>query len=363
MKYKPDWPEAAERWSLLWAGKHKGRPVMVVTAPRENGTAAIPVPPSPDPEGFWLEPDFVVRRASALLANTSWLGEAIPSYLFMGGWVTMAHDSTPRFPDDLSTIWFETTALNLDRPPKFVLDFNNPWLRKYERLHRAALAAAGRDDFLVGSLSALPGNDMLALMMGTESFLLNLADNPAWMREAILQLGRNWATLRKYFAKLTAATHDFPYGNAGWAPFWGPKPFTFWQSDISCMISPEMYKQLILPELEEVGKAFERVWYHLDGPDAVQHLPTICSQDYVRVVQYVPGGGCLPNGPAYLDLYKKIQQAGRIVHVNVPAKNVEPLLRELDPGLLCLQVHCHNEREARELLAAAERWTAARTPA
>ena len=90
MKYKPDWPETAERWALLWAGKHQGRPVMVVTAPRKNGAETISVPPCPGPEGFWLDPDFVVPRAPASLAKTAWLGEAIPSYLFMGGWVTMA---------------------------------------------------------------------------------------------------------------------------------------------------------------------------------------------------------------------------------------------------------------------------------
>jgi hypothetical protein len=84
----------------------------------------------------------------------------------------------------------------------------------------------------------------------------------------------------------------------------------------------------------------------------------ICSREYVRVVQYVPGAGCAPNGPAYLDLYRKIQDAGRIVHIALPPEQVEPVIRALDPGLLCLQVRCQSEEEGRQLLAAAERWTA-----
>jgi hypothetical protein len=248
---------------------------------------------------------------------------------------------------------------DLERPPEFVLDLDNPWIRKYERLLGAVLDVAGRDDFLVGSASGLPSNDMLALMMGTENFLLALADYPEWMRAAIGQLANNWAAIKKRIRSRVAATNDFSYGVAGWAPFWGPHPFVSWQSDVSCMVSPEMYEQFILPDLDLAGNEFGKVWYHLDGPDAIKHLPSILSRVFVRVVQYVPGTGSEPNGPAYLDLYRKIQVAGRIVHINLPAGNVEPLVRELDPGLLCLHVHCQKEQEAEELLAAAQRWTAA----
>ena len=33
MKYKPDWPEAQERLTALWAGQCTGRPCLSVTAP------------------------------------------------------------------------------------------------------------------------------------------------------------------------------------------------------------------------------------------------------------------------------------------------------------------------------------------
>ena len=360
MKYKPDWPEAAERWSLLWEGKHKGRPAMVVTAPRAEGATRLPVPACSEPERYWLDSAYVIPRALNSLSGTAWLGEAVPSFLFMGGWVTMAHQCAPIFPDDLGTIWFEPMAFDLDRPPEFVLDSDNPWLCKYERLLDAILNIAGRDDFMVGGHCALPGNDMLPLMMGTENFLVALAESPEWIEAAIGQLASNWAAIKKRIRERVSASHDFPYGVAGWAPFWGPQPFAFWQSDVSCMVSPAMYEQFILPDLDVAGNAFGKVWYHLDGAGAVKHLPAILSRDFVRVVQYVTGAGSEPNGPAYLDLYRAIQAAGRIVHVGLPAENVEPLVRELDPGLLCLHVYCKDEQEARELLDAAPRWTAAR---
>ena len=138
-----------------------------------------------------------------------------------------------------------------------------------------------------------------------------------------------------------------------------PEPYAAMQSDISCMLSPEMYEQFVVPELDLVGRAFGNVWYHLDGQDAFQHLPRLLSLPYLRVVQFTPRADTAPNGPAHLDLYRKIQAAGKIVHIALPPENVEPLVRQLDPGLLCLDTGCRSIAEGEALLEAARRWTAA----
>ncbi|MDD5679093.1 MAG: hypothetical protein PHW60_14060 [Kiritimatiellae bacterium] len=66
------------------------------------------------------------------------------------------------------------------------------------------------------------------------------------------------------------------------------------------------------------------------------------------------------SGPAHLDLYRKIQAAGKIAHIQLPAENVEPLCKILDPALLMMQTGCKSVREADELLASAVRWTRGR---
>jgi hypothetical protein len=104
------------------------------------------------------------------------------------------------------------------------------------------------------------------------------------------------------------------------------------------------------------------MWYHLDGQGSERHLPALLSRDYLRVIQWVPAPNQGPNGPAHFDLYRQVQAAGRIVHITLPKGNVESVIRELDPTLLCLEVNCRSVREADELLAAAKRWTRARAP-
>jgi hypothetical protein len=121
-----------------------------------------------------------------------------------------------------------------------------------------------------------------------------------------------------------------------------------------------MFDRFVLPELELYAREFGALWYHLDGGDARQHLPRLLSMPRLRVLQYTPAPFEPPNGPDHLDFYRRVQAAGKIVHISVDAKDVEPLARGLDPSLLMLHTSCRTEQEGRELLADAVRWTAAR---
>ncbi|OPZ86089.1 MAG: hypothetical protein BWY76_01107 [bacterium ADurb.Bin429] len=183
-----------------------------------------------------------------------------------------------------------------------------------------------------------------------------LIERPEWVREAIIAMARERVTLFNHFYDLAAPVHAFPYGNAQWMAFWAPERYIATQSDVSCMLSPAMFDEFILPELDIYGESFGAMWYHLDGSRAFQHLPTLLSRPYMRVMQFVPEPDVPPNGPDWLDLYRRIQHAGIIVHIQVAPANVEPLVKALDPTLLCLDTQCGSVDEAEMLLADAVRW-------
>ena len=355
MKYKPNWPEAQEHLTALWNHKFIDRPCIAVTAP--NGKQ-WPGPILRKVEDKWLDPDFIVRRAIAAFETTYYGGEAIPSTLNLAIWVSNTYGATPHFPAE--TIWFEPIEVDWDHPPTFELNWDDPYFHKYMAIHKALLQAAGKDNFLVGGGGGMPANDMLAFVIGTENVLLAMAERPEWTRQTILKLTKNWIALTRRFQEVSKQTNDFWYGPAGWMPFWAPEAFAVTQSDISCMISAEMYDRFIVPELELIAQAFNNIWYHLDGQSAFQHLPRLLSLPYMKVIQFTAEAGTPPNGPAYLEFYKKIQAAGKIVHIALPAENVEPLCKALDPALLMMQTGCKSIREADELLASAVRWTRGR---
>jgi hypothetical protein len=349
MKYKPDWEDAKKRLTALWNHEVLDRPCIAVTAP--NGKNGDPPPPPAAPQQKWLDPDWVCKDIYARLENTWWGGEAVPSYLLMGGWVQCL-GGTPQF--DLRTIWFEQIDIDFNKPSPFRYEDGDIWIKAYTELYKAVADMAGKDDFLVGKPGGLPANDLLSMLMGTESFIFALVDHPEWMHEAIILGAREQLRIRRQLEELIRGKHDFWYGNAGWMPFWAPEEYTTTQSDVSCMLSPDMFEQFIVPELDIYGEAYGALWYHLDGGDAQQHLPRLLSLPYLKVVQYVPAPAEPPNGPDHLELYRTIQAAGRIVHIQVSREQVEPLLKALDPALLMLQTQCDSITEGEELLEAVE---------
>jgi hypothetical protein len=119
-----------------------------------------------------------------------------------------------------------------------------------------------------------------------------------------------------------------------------------------------MFDRFVVPELDVYGSDGGALWYHLDGGDARQHLPRLLSLPYMRVVQYTPAPCEPPNGPAHLPMYRQIQAAGKIIHIELPRQNVEPLLRELDPGLLMLQTYCPSRADGERLLEQSAGWAA-----
>jgi len=354
MRYIADWTEAQRRLTALWYGERLDRPCISVRAPHavENPTL---VPAPVDNEARWLDPAYRVASALHGMESTWWGGEAIPSSLLMANWV-ICLGGTPCF--DPGTIWFETREVDFTQPSPFRHDPDCSWMRKYRALLLAMGKAAGQDDFLVGKPGGLPANDLLSMHMGTEAFMFALMDEPEWMAEAILTGAQDQLQARQELtALLRAQGHQYWYGNAGWMTFWAPEPFNATQSDVSCMLSAEMFDRFVVPELDVHGEEHGALWYHLDGGDARQHLPRLLSLPYLRVIQYVPAP-CEPaNGPGHLEMYRQIQAAGKIVHIEVSRQNVEPLVRELDPALLMLDTWCPTRAEGEQLLEESVAWT------
>ena len=350
MHYKPDWETTKARLEALWNGTIAGRPCMAVTAPQAGGGKSPAAPANP--EDRWLNQDWIIAHLHAGLSSTWWGGEAIPSYLLMAGWLVSA-GGKPHFSQE--TIWFDTFEVDFQKPSPFTIEEKDPWILKHRKLYQAvARESAGK--FFLGHPLMLPANDLLSMHMGTTHFLMALMDEPAWMRTAILQAARDQHEERLRLQAEAKKWTPYWYGNAGWMAFWTPKPFASTQSDVSCMLSPELFEQFVVPELDFMGNALGAMWYHLDGYDARQHLPRSLSLPYMRVIQYTPTPSEPPNGPAHLDFYKTIQKAGRIVHIELSAENLVQLAGKLDPALLMLNTSCASESEGRALLKKAECW-------
>ena len=142
-----------------------------------------------------------------------------------------------------------------------------------------------------------------------------------------------------------------------WMGIWSLTPAIDLQCDFSCMISPAMFDDLFLPALREQTERVDRTIYHLDGPDAVRHLDSLLSLPRLTGIQWVPGAGAPPMSD-WVDLLRKILDAGKLLYITCAANEVEFLLDRLPhPGLL-LETACGSREEADELVRNVARWSA-----
>jgi hypothetical protein len=192
------------------------------------------------------------------------------------------------------------------------------------------------------------------LLRGPSEFLIELAEKPARCVERMLEAFELYLENFEYLRSVVDARQSGCV--YGWPGIWHPTFVKPTQSDMSCMISGAMFDLYVMPELDGLGERYGCIWYHLDGPGAIRHLPRLLSRPYIQAIQYVPGDGAEPNGPAWLDLYREVQTAGRCLDLSVPPEHVEFLIRRLRPEGVMLRTRADSPEKADELLDAAVGW-------
>jgi hypothetical protein len=138
---------------------------------------------------------------------------------------------------------------------------------------------------------------------------------------------------------------------------WSELPATDLQSDFSCMISPQMFREHFLPFIEEQTRMVCRTVYHLDGPGAIKHMDALLELPHLDGIQWVPGAGAAPMSE-WVPLLRRIQEGGKLVHASCGLEEVETLVRELEPEGLFISTSAPSPEEADDLLRHVQRWTA-----
>jgi 5-methyltetrahydrofolate--homocysteine methyltransferase len=116
------------------------------------------------------------------------------------------------------------------------------------------------------------------------------------------------------------------------------------------MISPAMFRDLVLPSLTREAAFLGRVSYHLDGPGEVPHADMICSIPDVQIIQWTPGAGEPESwDEKWYPLYKRIIDHGKKILIFYTADEglVRKLYSKFPAKEFCLTMHARSEKEAR----------------
>jgi hypothetical protein len=94
----------------------------------------------------------------------------------------------------------------------------------------------------------------------------------------------------------------------------------------------------------------------VDGVGNFAHVDALCELPRLQALQILPGAG-KPSPLHYLEVLKKVQAAGKNLHISIKAEEVRAALEQLSARGLFIVTRCETEDQARALLKNAEKWS------
>ncbi len=330
------------------------RPVVQVTAPKPPAER-IPPPPGKhyeSQEARWTDVEAVVARADVDLRNTYFAGEAVPVFFPNLGPEILANmlGCDVRFGED--TTWSVPLIRDWNQPWRDLkIDPDDRWLEVLLRMTRLGLEV-GHGHWLTGITDIHAGGDLLAALRDPQNLCLDLLDCPENVKELIRITEPAWYEVYEAQYRLMRA---FGQGTTTWLSVYSPERYYPSSNDFSCMIGVEAFREFFLDELRREWKWLDHNLYHLDGPGAIRHLDALLAEPDLHGIQWVPGAG---SGPAvqWVDLLRRIQEAGKCIHFSVASHEIDDLMEHLRPEGMMLSTTVDAPDEADALVRKVVGW-------
>jgi hypothetical protein len=330
MLNKPDWDETKDRFRAFWAGRSIGRPLLDIRTRREQPLEELePESPPADPAAKYTDIRQSVIRERNRCRSHAFLGEAFPFVdlymvpcamaLFQGCEPVFEWDTAWHRPC-VTRGWSEFGALRFDP--------SNRWWRLHLELLKAARDVAG-DEILISMPDLLENVDVLSLMRGVQEFCYDLVDERDLVRDYVRQLDDLYF---RYNDALYAAVRDDAGGSCSVVfNLWSPGRIGKLQCDFSAMMSPDQFREFVVPSIRRLVPRFEHAFYHLDGKDCIKHIEAILGIEQIRVIQWTPGAGQAGVlDETWYPLFDRIRGAGRGLWLGVSGASLREMVQRAE---------------------------------
>ncbi len=353
MSFPDNWDETRRRFAAWWRGELEGSCILQVTAPAGEGPRHEVLEDRVELARHWTDVDYIVDRNERRVASTYYAGDAFPVVSpFLGPVIHTAFLGCELCFVDARSGWQKPLIDNWEDAPELAYDADNRWWKLMREI-TGALAEAGRDRFVVGITDMGGPGDDIAHLRGTENALMDFLENPDRLDATLETMFPLWC---RYYDELDAIVSDAGQdGSSQSFGLWAPSRSYTMQSDFSCMVSERMFDRHLAPWIEKQARHLDYPVYHVDGPEAIRHIPTLCGIEAIRAVNWIPGDG---NGPMtkWTGLVNEILASGKPVQIDCAASEVETILRECPPRGLAIRASCPSPEEADELVKSARLW-------
>jgi hypothetical protein len=346
MDYIENWDKIRSRYAAFWRGQREGACLFAVTAPKEGARwEDFPLPDNPEDRlKWWTDPELVIKRHRSWFANTYYAGDAFPLLIHDLGPAGHAGFFEGARPTFEGTVWFAPTLeryedLRFD-PGSFLYQQTLSLCREYVRDAKGA--------YIVAMPDTVGDADALSHLRGPDQLMLDLLDRPEEVRAALAAVQAVWEDVMGRVFDLVLENND---GGScvGWLSAYAPGRLGQLQCDLSVMVSPGMFQEFLVYELERQSEYLDHALYHLDGRQQVVHLPHILSVPGIRAVQWTNVAG---QGPAtdYIPVLRRIQAAGKGLILDCAPGEVPALLDQLSASGLFLRTWADSPAQAEDLV-------------
>lgn len=353
---KPDFDQVLERYEAWWDCQIIDRPLVSISFPKPaSEQVSVPESNHASFRDRWLDTDFVVERTNALLSNTVHFADALPvAYPNLGPEIFSAFYGCPLHFGD-HTVWSEPILKDWDEEEAAGLniDENGFYYSKIVELYDA-LVEAGKDKFIVGYTDFHPGGDAIAAFRDPQRLCIDTLERPGEIKKLCDRITDDFLRVFDQFHRKIIA--DGMHSST-WLPAACKGKFHVPSNDFSCMISTEMFEELFVPGIIRECKHMDRNIYHLDGPQALRHLDLLLAIPEIHAIQWVPGAGQEHWGN-WIEVYQKIQNAGKALCLNLPAGDIEKFCELFRPeGVWLTLTGIPDEDVADAVLKRIAKWT------
>jgi hypothetical protein len=216
----------------------------------------------------------------------------------------------------------------------FRFDRQNPWLQALLRFTEAMVSMA--DGRFPVALPQMRGPlDLLAALRTPNQMCLDAIETPEAVIRTLGRLADLWIHIAEAVLDIIPPFHD---GYSTRMKMWAPGKAITPQNDVSTLISPRMYRELVLPWDEYMFQSFPFHSYHMHATE-YRHIPALLSCKRLTAIQltleHTLGG---PSLELMLQEARRILAEKPLILVPLDLESAEVCLNELSSAGLAVMV-------------------------
>lgn len=311
------------RW---WKGE-LDRPLVKITVPDaypEIPTEAPSLSQATCMDLQWT-PEQVIDATDAVLSRQEYLGDAFPFVNFdaFGPGVVAAFAGGARMDNSSGNVWFFPDREREIEDIHVAYDPDNDILRRIKALYRAGLEK-WKGAVIMGMPDLGGVMDVAATLRGSQNLLMDVIEAPEEVVRLCAEIQAAWYEAYEDVSKLL-----WPQVyNSCWSGLLSKPSSYVIQCDFSYMISGQMFREFAMDTLRNDTRRISHLIYHLDGIGALRHLDDLLTLEQLDAIQWVFGAG-QPQAEHWLDVYRKIEAAGKQYQICGEPENNLNVIREL----------------------------------